>query len=272
MPAFLYAYQGKDISGYEARPSRPFGVFPLPNWSIDYRGLTDLAFIKQYFSAFSLSHTYIASYNITNYNTSLEYQREPGRDELPTQVNENQEFVPYHVISQVRITERMAPFLGVNFRTKGNVSGRVEYRTERDLALNMTNAQVTQNSIKDLVIGIGYATNNFRIPFRINGEYKRLKNDLNARLDLTIRDNQIIQRTIVANTDTITNITTENSRFVATNGTMQLQLKPTIDYTVNDRLNIQFYFTRVVSAPKVANAFKNTVSEGGIQLRYSLSQ
>jgi cell surface protein SprA len=53
---------------------------------------------------------------------------------------------------------------------------------------------------------------------------------------------------------------------------MQLQLKPTIDYTVNERLNIQFYFTRVVSAPKVANAFKNTVTEGGFQLRYSLSQ
>ncbi|MGV3505010.1 MAG: cell surface protein SprA [Adhaeribacter sp.] len=270
MPAFLYAYQGKDIGGYEARPSRPFGVFPLPNWAIDYRGLTDLAIIKKYFSAFSLSHAYIASYNINSYSTSLEYQREPGRDELPSQVNENQEFVPYHVISQVRITERMSPLLGVNFRTQGNLSGRVEYRTERDLALNMTNAQVTQNSIKDLVIGIGYATNNFRIPFKINGEYKRLKNDLNARLDLTIRDNQIIQRTIVAETDTITNITTEKSRFVATNGTMQLQLKPTIDYTVNDRLNIQFYFTRVVSAPKVANAFKNTVSEGGIQLRYSL--
>mgnify|MGYP006146250497 CR=1 FL=1 len=31
-----------------------------------------------------------------------------------------------------RITERMSPLLGVNFRTQGNLSGRVEYRTDPD--------------------------------------------------------------------------------------------------------------------------------------------
>jgi cell surface protein SprA len=66
--------------------------------------------------------------------------------------------------------------------------------------------------------------------------------------------------------------TLEKTRSVVTNGTLQVQIKPTIDYTLNQRLNLQFYFTRVISDPKVANAFKNTVSEGGIQLRYSLSE
>jgi cell surface protein SprA len=163
----------------------------------------------------------------------------------------------------------MAPFLGVNFRTKNNISGRLEYRKERNLALNMTNAQVTQNSIKDLVVGVGYTTNKFRVPFKINGEYKTLKNDLNARLDLTIRDNETILRSIILDED---NNNEEKSRNAVTNGTLQMQLKPTVDYTLNQRLNIQFYFTRVVSNPKVLNAFKNTVSEGGIQLRYSLSE
>ncbi len=267
MPAFLYAYQGKDINDYEARPSRPFGVFPLPNWRFDYNGLTDLGIIRKHFSSVTLSHVYNASYNITNFSTSPEYSREPGRNELPTQVNTRGEYTPYYIISQVLISERLAPLIGVNFRTRNNISGRLEYRTERNLAMNMTNAQVTQNGIKDFVIGMGYTTNNFRLPFKINGEYKTLKNDLNARLDLTIRDNSTIQRTIVSEDNT-----PEKSRNVVTNGTLQMQLRPTIDYTLNQRLNIQFYFTRVVSSPKVANSFKNTVTEGGIQLRYSLSQ
>jgi cell surface protein SprA len=270
MPAFLAAYQGKDIEKYEARPSRPFGVFPLPNWRVDYNGLSELPVVQRYFSSVTLSHVYNASYNVSNFNTSLAYQSEPGRNELPSQVNERGEYTPYYIISQVLISERMAPFLGVNFRTKNNISGRLEYRQERNLALNMTSAQVTQNSIKDLVVGVGYTTNKFRVPFRINGEYKTLKNDLNARLDLTVRDNETILRTIIIDEDDPTNA--EKSRNAVTNGTMQLQLKPTVDYTLNQRLNIQFYFTRVISNPKVLNAFKNTVSEGGIQLRYSLSE
>ncbi|MGV3590014.1 MAG: cell surface protein SprA [Adhaeribacter sp.] len=266
MPSFLAAYQGKSIDNYKARPSRPFGVFPLPNWRVDYNGLAELPFVQQYFSSITLSHVYNASYNISNFTTSLEYQNQPGKNELPTQVNEQGEYVPYYVISQVLISERLAPFLGVNFRTKNNISGRLEYRRERNLALNMTNAQITQNGIKDIVLGIGYTTNKFRVPFKINGEYKTLKNDLNARLDLTFRDNETIQRTIVVE-DAL-----EKTRSVVTNGTLQVQIKPTIDYTLNQRLNLQFYFTRVISDPKVANAFKNTVSEGGIQLRYSLSE
>ena len=57
-----------------------------------------------------------------------------------------------------------------------------------------------------------------------------------------------------------------------TNGNMQLQLRPTIDYTVNQRLNVQLYFNRTISDPKISTSFKNTVTEGGVQIRYSLSQ
>ena len=135
----------------------------------------------------------------------------------------------------------------------------------------MTNAQVTEVGVKDYVIGISYATTNFRVPFKINGENIVLKNELNARFDFTLRDNLSINRSTITDT-TNTGARTEGLLNEPTNGTKQIQIKPTIDYTVNQKLNIQFYFTRVVSEPKISNSFKNTVSEGGIQLRYSLSQ
>jgi cell surface protein SprA len=169
--------------------------------------------------------------------------------------------------------ERLTPLIGVNFKTKNNVTGRAEYKTERNLSLNLSNAQVTEILVKDLVIGAGYATSNFRIPFKINGEYKTLKNELTARLDLSIRDNVIIQRSIVRKSLPLPGEPlVEESNNQVTNGNMQLQLRPTIDYTVNQRLNIQLYFNRTISDPKISSSFKNTVTEGGVQLRYSLSQ
>ncbi|MDX5347361.1 MAG: hypothetical protein LPK19_08945, partial [Hymenobacteraceae bacterium] len=170
-------------------------------------------------------------------------------------------------VNQVTVQERMAPLVGINFKTKNQITTRLESRTERNLSLNLTNAQITQSNIKDYVIGIGYTTNKFRVPFRINGERKVLNNDLTARLDLSVRDNETLQRSIIRDSQG-----NESSQTQATNGNLQFQLRPTIDYVVNQRLNIQFFFTRNITDPKVDNAYKTTLTEGGIQLRYSLSQ
>ena len=274
IPAFLYAYRGKDVGSFDPnkkanKSSNLFKGIPLPNWRVDYNGLSELPFMKQYFSSFTLAHAYSSVYNISNFSTSLQYQSEPAGG-FPNQVNAQNQFIPYYVVSQVTISERMSPLIGINFKTLKNLIGRVEYRTERNLALNMTNAQITEMGTKDYVIGVGYATTNFRIPFKIRGERIVLKNELNARFDFTLRDNLTMQRSII--NDTTSAVAIERSYNVPTNGTKQIQIKPTIDYTVNQKLNIQFYFTRVVSEPKISSSFKNTVSEGGIQLRYSLSQ
>jgi cell surface protein SprA len=57
---------------------------------------------------------------------------------------------------------------------------------------------------------------------------------------------------------------------LTTNGALTVQLRPTVDYLLNSRLNLQFYYTQTITQPRVSNAFRNSTSEGGIQLRYSL--
>jgi cell surface protein SprA len=121
-------------------------------------------------------------------------------------------------------------------------------------------------AVKDFVIGMGYVTNNFRLPFTVGGS-RLLKNDLTFRLDLSIRENVTTQRNIVED-----DAGREVSENTDTNGSLQVQLRPTIDYVVDQRLNLQFFFTRTISEPKVNTSFKNTVTEGGIQLRYNLGQ
>ncbi|MET3539770.1 cell surface protein SprA [Pontibacter aydingkolensis] len=262
--SFLYAYQGRDINGFEAdADDNPFKRLPIPNWRLDYNGLSQLPFFQQWFSQVNITHAYNSSLNITSFTTSLLYDQEPAG--FPTATNNFGQLIPYYIVNQMTVSERLAPLLGVNFRTKTNLTGRIEYKIERNLSLNLTNAQVTETNVKDYVVGFGYATSNFRIPFRIAGKRRILENELTMRLDFSVRDNQTVQRAIATDEDGF-----EVSQNQITNGTRQLQLRPTVDYVLSQRVNIQFYVLRTVSDPKISTSFRNSVTEGGVQLRVSL--
>ncbi|MFT2010301.1 cell surface protein SprA [Pontibacter sp. 13R65] len=259
MESFLYAYQGRDINKYQAKSSKPFDRLPIPNWRIDYNGLSQLEFFKRWFSQVNLTHAYNSSYNITNFTSSLAYDQEPAG--FPSNRNEFGQIIPYYIVSQVTIMERLAPLLGVNFRTKTNFTGRLEYKVERNLSLNMTNAQVTETNVIDYVFGFGYTKNKLKLPFMT----RALDNEVTMRMDFSVRDNQTVQRAIARDEHG-----NEYSQNQITNGTKQLTLRPTVDYVLSQRVNMQFYLLRTVSDPKISTSFRNSVTEGGIQLRVSL--
>ena len=290
--SFLDAYHGKSSDGYEAKNLNPFGVIPLPNWVIQYNGFSDLPAIRNVFRSFTLNHAYSSVYNLGGYTTSTQYGTEPRFSTqgggtgniLPYLLNSTGQYVPYYVIGQVSLVESLTPFIGVNFQTVNNVTGRVQYNTARAVALNVTNAQVTELHTTELIIGLGYAATGLKLPFRVGGEQRTLKNNLTGRLDLSIRDNSTIQRSILGSVDPVPAALgtapvigtpavagdpgTATSQI--TNGALQVQLRPTVDYLLNTRLNLQFYFTQTITQPRVSNAFRNATSEGGVLLRYSL--
>ncbi|OWP64985.1 cell surface protein SprA [Hymenobacter amundsenii] len=285
LPAFLDAYRGKSSAGYSAKTFEPTIKIPIPNWNITYNGLSELPFVQRYFSSFRLNHVYSSVYTIAGYNTSATYSQRPSLNTL--QVNTATAstpggpaisyFLPYYIVGQTSIAERLAPLIGVDFQTTGRLTGRLEYRIDRTIGLNPVVAQVTELRRNDMVIGVGFATNKFKLPFRIGGEQRVLRNELNARLDLSISDNYAVQRAIVDVVNPAEETTAiprslgrASSRVVS--GTRQMQLRPTVDYVLNQRLNLQFFFTQNITTPRVQNAFKNTSTEAGIQLRYSLSQ
>ena len=51
----------------------PFPKTPLPNWRIDYTGLTKIPFFKNMFQSITVSHGYQSSYGVTNFSNSLEF-------------------------------------------------------------------------------------------------------------------------------------------------------------------------------------------------------
>jgi cell surface protein SprA len=139
------------------------------------------------------------------------------------------------------------------------VTANFQYKTKRDLGLNISNAQVTEGNSKDVSLEVGLTKNNMKLPFKVQGETMILKNDVTFRLNITVSDNNVIQRKI-------------NEINTVTNGNLNVQIRPNISYVVNQKLNIQAYFERTINDPKVSNSFRRATTRFGIQIRFSLAQ
>ena len=167
--------------------------------------------------------------------------------------------VPVYIVNQVAITERFSPLIGVNVRTKNRLTAKVDYKRERNLSLNLSNAQVTELRSSDISFDIGFTKDKFKLPFKVQGRTITLENDIQFRMSFTIRDTKTIQRKI------------EETNAI-TNGNLNFQLRPTISYVLNQKLNLTMYFERNINEPRLTNSYRRTSSAFGAQLRFSLSQ
>jgi cell surface protein SprA len=260
--AFLSAYSGKDP---EAIRLNPFPSIPLPNWRLDYKGLSQIPALREHFSSINITHGYASTYEVSNFSNSLLYQnglelynriqRFPGAN----LTNEFGEYIPIFILNQVILTERFAPLIGINLLTKDRLNITMEYNTERNVGLNFSNAQVTEQTSRDFGFDLGYTKAGVKIPFKIQGRQEVLKNDLQIRLNTRVVDTRQVQRRIE-----------EGS--TVTNGNMNIQIRPTINYVVNQKLNVQLYFDRSINDPRVTTAFRRSSTAFGGQLRFNLSQ
>ncbi len=262
IPAFIAAYTGNSP---EEVKLTAFPNFPIPNWTLNYRGLTKLGSLDELFSNINLSHSYSSRYDVSNYANSLLYTQNLTLDNsisdapLASQFNEAGTLVPVYIAQQVVLQERFSPLIGINLRTKNNWDISIDYSQERNIALNLSNVQVTEQTSKDLDIKIGFAKAGVKIPFRVNGRKQTLPNELRFNMGLVIRDSKTLQHRI-GETSTITD------------GIKIFRLSPTLDYTVNDKLQVSLYFERNVNDPRVTTSFLNARTAFGGRIRFSLSQ
>lgn len=260
--AFLAAYGGKDPATMDLNP---FPKFPLPNWRLDFKGLTQIPVLKEYFSSINITHGYSSTYEVSNFSNSLLYQdglelynsiqNIPGAN----LTNEFGQYIPIFILNQVVLTERFSPLIGVNFLTKDRLNISMEYNNERNLGLNFSNAQVTEQRSRDFGFDLGYTKAGVKIPFKIQGRQEVLNNDLQLRINTRVVDTRQVQRKIE-----------EGS--TVTNGNLNIQIRPTVGYVINQNLNITIYFDRTINDPRVTTAFRRSSTAFGGQLRFNLAQ
>jgi cell surface protein SprA len=68
LAAFLASYSNKSVTEKNADPIKST---PLPNWSMNYNGLTKFKVMKKYFRNFVVRHAYSSSTSVSGIQTNL---------------------------------------------------------------------------------------------------------------------------------------------------------------------------------------------------------
>jgi cell surface protein SprA len=251
VPAFLAAYSGKSASNVSLSQ---FPDIPIPNWQITYNGLSRIPLFENWFDSFSLRHGYNSSYTVSGYSSLLQYQETGGASSAR---DANGDFLPLYQFSSITIIEQFVPLLGADIRFKNNVTTSLEYRQSRILSLSLLNSQLTQQNEKDIIIGFGYKTNNFRFPFGLfSGTV--LKNDINFKIDFALRDN----KTLIYQADV--------QAAQVSSGAQNITYRPSIDYAISQRFNLNLFYDSNLTRPYTSQTFNTAFTNFGINLKLLL--
>jgi cell surface protein SprA len=250
--AFLTAYSNRSVSSSNINPVKNT---PLPNWSINYNGLTKFEFAKKYVKNFVIRHAYSSTVSVTGLQTNLNAAFDNNGDATALDINNN--FIASRQIQNVTLTERFSPLLG--FDATWNIKGqglitKFEYKKDRSATLSLNNNQITEVLGNEWVIGSGYKFEKVKLPIE-----KIPASALNLRFDLSFRDNLTVVRKIVENTNQ------------ATAGQRVVSIKSSADYNVTQNLTVQLYYDQVINTPKIATSFPTGNMSTGIRLRFNLA-
>lgn len=248
--SFIAAYTGKSP---ESVSLRTFPKIPIPNWRVSYNGLTKYDMFSN-FASFNLNHSYRSTYNVNGFSSLIRYQEENGF----VSVKDGQgNYLPIYQFSQVMLFEQFVPLIGVDFRLKNNVSANFEYRKTRGLSLSLVNSQLAQQQDDGITFGFGYRSADFRFPFGLLSA-RKTKNDVNFKLDFAIND----RKTVIYRADV------EGAEVYS--GARNIALRPSMDYLLNQRLNIRLFYDGSLSKPYTSQTFNTSFSSFGINLRFTV--
>jgi cell surface protein SprA len=250
--AFLTSYTNRRVNDKNINPIKNL---PLPNWSINYNGLSKMEFMKKFVRQFVIKHAYTSTISISGMQTNLNATFDASGN--PTAIDINNNYIAERQIQNVTMSERFNPLIGFDatwlIKKQGLIT-KFEITKDRSSTLSLNNNQVTEMLGTTYVIGTGYRFSQVRLPI------KNLKpSDMNIRIDFSWRDNLTVIRKIVENTNQ------------ATAGQKVMSIKGSIDYNIGRFLVVQLYYDQVINTPKIATSYPTGNLSTGIKFRYNLA-
>jgi len=174
-------------------------------------------------------------------------------------------FYPYFLVPNITIAEAFAPFLDIDMQFTNQLTARFEYKKSRQLSLSLIDFQLSEARSEEFTIGVGWRKRGLNLPFKIKlpgmkKSAKELSNDLNLRLDLSLRD------------DATANSRLDQEAALPTAGQRVITISPSVDYVLNNRINLRLFFDQRRTEPKVSTSAPITTTRAGLQVRVSLAQ
>lgn len=271
IPAFIAAYTKQDPNSVslikQNNPtirSNPFsGILPRPNWRITYNGLSRIPGMEKIFTNFTISHAYNSNLSMNSFNSALLYNDSLllGQPGFIDTLSGN--FIPYFLVPNISVSESFSPLIDLDVQLTNQFTARFEYKKSRQLSLSLVDFQLSEARSTEFVIGAGWRKRGFQLPFKVpftKKDTKKLENDINFRLDFSIRD------------DATSNSRLDQDAALPTAGQKIISITPTIDYVLNNRVNIKLYFDQRRVEPKISTSAPITTTRAGVQIRISLAQ
>jgi cell surface protein SprA len=275
IPAFVAAYTGKDPSKValikQSNPSiksNPFGsILPMPNWKIDYNGLSRIKGLDKIFSNVTISHGYTGSLSMNGFTSALLY-RDIDRFGYPSffdTVSKN--YVPYFLVPNITIQEQFAPIFGIDMMFTNQFQAKIEFVKQRTLSLSLVDFQLSETRSSEFSIGAGYRKKGlklfggFKLPkFLSKDGSGKMDNEINFRFDLRVRDNVTVNNRL------------DQAATLPTGGSKEVTLTPSVDYFLNSRINIKLFFDQRRVTPYISSSAPIVNTRAGVQVRVSLAQ
>lgn len=259
LPAFLAAYTGKDANKIS---TSPFRDTPIPNWTLRYTGLMKLKWFKKNFNRFSMTHGYMATYTVNQFQRNLDYSdidfQEPYDNQSTVVLDQSGNYKNEILLGNVNLMEQFSPLIKVDMEFKSSLKLLAEIRTDRMLSLSFDNNLLTEIKGKQYTVGLGYRVKDLKFRTRMGGGQTRtLKSDLNMKADISMRDNLT----------TIRYLDLDQSQVTA--GQTIWSVKYQADYAFSKNLTGILYFDYNFSEYAISTVFPQTTIRSGITLKYN---
>lgn len=271
IPAFIAAYSGQDAKNValldygdkDNLNNNPFKYFlPRPNFRLTYNGLAKLPILRDIFNNIVISSAYTGSLAMNSFNSAITYRDLIGVG-FPSFIDSNSgNYIPYFQVPNITISDQLNPVFSIDMSFKSQLTTKFEMRKNRTVSLSLIDYQVSETKSMEYVFGLGYRVRGLKLPFAIGGT-RVLKNDLNIKVDVGVRDDKTTN-TFLVNTNNLQDIVSRGQRV--------LTIAPTIDYLVSQSLTLRFFYNRSQTIPYVSNSFPITTSNGGLTLRFMFAQ
>lgn len=267
IPAFLSAYRGKDPETFPLLNNENVGlrtnpfkyILPMPNWRVNYNGLSKLKVFKPIFQSFTLTHGYTGSLSMNSFMSSLQYRDVYGLG-FPSFIDSiSGNYIPFFMVPNMTMTENFGPLIGIDATFKNSLNFRIDIKKSRTLSMSLIDFQLSETKSQEISVGGGMRFRDVTINTPIFG-LNKYKSDVNIKLDVGVRDDYT----------TINRLDQRESR--ATRGQKVITFSPSVDYLLTKSVTLRFFVDRRQSIPYVSNAFPITTTRGGLMIRFLLGQ
>ncbi len=272
IPSFVAAYTGQDpekvaliSQGNSTIRTNPFsGFLPKPNWGITYNGLSKIKGLEKIFSNVSVSHKYNSTLGMNNFNSALFYADTFGAS-YPTFFDTiSKSYVPYFFVPNITMQESFEPLISIDLQFTNRFNVSFDYRKSRTVTLSLIDYQVSEQRSTQYGVRMDWmkqakpgATKKY---IKIFGKDFDLTNDVRFQLNWRIAN------------DATSNSKLDQSSSYVTAGQKRIELQPSVDYTVNKRVNMRLFYDRVKVIPNLPSSSPVTTTRAGLEVRISLAQ